>query len=96
MADDIALVEELRARIRELENKVEALRISRRVLMNLIDSIEREKREKVSRLEHLNERLQKNNCRYARTIMYRNIQILQLEEKLRSMLNKKTTESNFS
>ena len=83
VGDDAVLLDELRARIRELEDKVEALRISRRVLMNLIDTIEREKREKVLRLEMQNEKLQKNNCRYARAIMYRNVRITQLEDQLR-------------
>ena len=42
---------ELVERITELEDKVEALRISRRVLMNLIDTIETEYRSKTSVLE---------------------------------------------
>lgn len=84
VVEETTLIEELKARIRELEDKVEALRISRRVLMNLIDSIEREKRERIVRLENLNERLQKNNCRYAKTIMCRNLEIVKLEEQLRS------------
>lgn len=88
MVTDIVLVEELRARIRELEEKVEALRISRRVLMNLIESVEKEKREKVSRLEFQNERLQKNNYRYAKAIMYRNMEIFRLEEQLRTISDK--------
>lgn len=83
VGDEITLVEELKARIRELEDKVEALRISRRVLLNLIDSLEREKREKILRLENHNERLQKNNCRFAKTIMCRNVEIIKLEEQLR-------------
>lgn len=88
MNSEIALVEELKTRIRELEDKVEALRISRRVLMNLIETIEKEKKEKVMTLEYQNERLQKNNCRYAKTIMCRNVQISKLEEQLRAISNK--------
>lgn len=87
MGEETTLVEELKARIQELEDKVEALRISRRVLMNLIESIEREKREKIVRLEIQNERLQKNNFRYAKTIMCRNVEIIKLEEQLRSAAN---------
>lgn len=84
MSGDDSYVEELLNRIRELEDKVEALRISRRVLMNLIEAVEREKREKITQLENMNERLQRNNCRYAKTIMLRNVQIITLEEKLKN------------
>lgn len=83
MGDDISLIEELRAHIRELEDKVEALRISRRVLMNLIDALEKEKREQLLHLEIQNEKLLKNNCRYARAIMYRNFRITELEKQLK-------------
>lgn len=82
MKEDISLIEDLQKRIRELEDKVEALRISRRVLMNLIESIETERREQLSNLENRNEKLQKNNCRYARQIMYRNLRINELEKQL--------------
>ncbi|MGI6093690.1 MAG: translation initiation factor 2 [Veillonellaceae bacterium] len=82
MEGDICLIEELRKRIRELEDKVEALRISRRVLMNLIESLENERREQLLILETKNERLKKSNCRYARIIMYRNLRITELEQKL--------------
>lgn len=83
MEEDISPIEELHKRVRELEDKVESLRISRRVLMNLIESLENEKREKLTSLESRNERLQKNNCRYARIIMYRNLRINELEQKLK-------------
>ncbi|VBB06001.1 Hypothetical protein LUCI_1212 [Lucifera butyrica] len=83
MIDDISLIEDLKMRVQELENKVAALRISRRVLMNLIDTLEKEKRERLAILESQNEKLQKNNCRYARAIMYRNVRIVELEEQLK-------------
>lgn len=76
------LVNVLKGRIRELENKVDALRISRRVLMNLIDALEREKKEQVQKLQSINEKLQKNNCRYAKAIMYRNMRINELESRI--------------
>jgi len=82
MKEDISLIEDLQRRIRELEDKVESLRISRRVLMNLIESIENERREQLTSLENRNEQLQKNNCRYARLIMYRNLRINELEKQL--------------
>jgi len=78
---DTDLIQVLQCRIRELEDKVDALRISRRVLMNLLDSLDREKREQIHRLQTLNEKLQKNNCRYARAIMFRNVRITELETK---------------
>jgi DNA repair exonuclease SbcCD ATPase subunit len=83
MGEEIGVTEELRARVRELEEKVEALRISRRVLMNLIDSLENEKREQLAKLSSRVEKLQQNNCRYAKAIMRRNIRITELEEQLR-------------
>lgn len=82
MKEDISLIEDLQSRIRELEDKVESLRISRRVLMNLIESIENERREQLTSLENRNDQLQKNNCRYARLIMYRNLRINELEKQL--------------
>lgn len=87
MSGDEAYIEELLTRIKELEDKIEALRISRRVLMNLIEAVEREKREKITQLENINERLQHNNCRYAKTIMLRNVQIITLEEQLKNRSN---------
>ncbi len=83
MGEENGIMEELRARVRELEEKVEALRISRRVLMNLIDSLETEKREQLTKLTTRVEKLQQNNCRYAKAIMCRNIRITELEEQLR-------------
>jgi len=82
MSLDASQIHEFQARIRELEDKIEALRISRRVLMNLLDTLEREKTEQVSKLESQNEKLQKNNYRYARAIMYNNVRITQLEKQL--------------
>jgi TolA-binding protein len=83
MIEDISLISELRDRIRELEDKVEALRISRRVLMNLIDTLENEKRETLSQLIHKNEKLQKNNSRYAKAIMSQNLKITKLEQQIK-------------
>lgn len=76
---DAEVIEFLRYRIKELEDKVIALRISRRVLMNLVDALDREKREQIHKLQILNDRLQKNNSRYAKAIMFRNVRITELE-----------------
>ncbi|MBZ4653263.1 MAG: hypothetical protein JG781_601 [Peptococcaceae bacterium] len=69
----------LKNRIKELENQVEHLRISRRVLMNLIEKIEKEKRTILSQLEKENKRLQHNNQRYAQWLMKKNRKIVELE-----------------
>lgn len=76
---DAEVINALNNRVRELEDKVDALRISRRVLMNLIDTLEKEKKEQVQKLQSLNEKLQKNNCKYAKALMYRNMRINELE-----------------
>lgn len=79
---DAEVINVLKSRIRELEDKVDALRISRRVLMNLIDVLEREKKEQVQKLQNMNTQLQKNNCKYAKAIMYRNMRINELESRI--------------
>lgn len=94
MADNADLVEELRARMRELEDKIEALRISRRVLMNLIEDLEKEKREQLAILSNQNEHLQRNNCRYARAIMLRDMRITQLEAKIRLLAGSQNKTGN--
>ena len=83
MDNNISLIAELRIHIHELEEKLVALRISRRVLMNLLDSVEKEKCEQLSLLESQNSKLRKNNWHYAQTIMYQNSRIAKLEEKSR-------------
>ncbi len=83
MGEQQSLYQELCTRLKELEQKVEALRVSRRVLMNLIEILEKEKGEQIVRLEHQNKRLQKNNSRYARTLICRNARICELERQIR-------------
>lgn len=68
--------------MQELEDKVEQLRLSRRVLMNLIEKIEREKNEILSKLERENKKLHQNNYRYARWLVTKNRLIVELESKL--------------
>lgn len=87
MDNNISLIGELRVHIQELEEKVAALRISRRILMNLLDNIEKEKREQVLLLENQNEKLQKNIYHYAQTIMHQNSRIAKLEEKIKVFSN---------
>ena len=83
--DEIKL---LRARVGELEQRVEHLRVSRRVLMNLLEKVEREKVALVHRLEKENVRLQRDNTRFAKWIFSKNREIVQLQEKMESFAQK--------
>ena len=76
-ADEIRL---LRARVGELEQRVEHLRVSRRVLMNLLEKVEREKVALVHSLEKENVRLQRDNKRFAKWIFSKNKEIVELKE----------------
>ncbi|GAF26832.1 hypothetical protein [Neomoorella thermoacetica] len=70
-------------RIQELENRVEQLRISRRVLMRLVEKSENEKWELVNRLRQEKEQLRARNRRYARVIWQKNRELVFLNCKLR-------------
>lgn len=71
---------QLQARVRLLEERIKGLRASRRILMNLLASQEREKRACIDRLESENQRLQRRTSRYAREVLERNIRIMRLQE----------------
>lgn len=77
LGDDL---NELKRRLRVLEERVQGLRASRRILMNLIAAQEREKRARIQRLEQENTRLQRQSTRYAKAVLERNIRIIRLEE----------------
>ena len=79
--DEIKL---LRARVGELEQRVEHLRVSRRVLMNLLEKVEREKVALVRHLEKENVRLQRDNKRFAKWIFSKNKEIVELQDKMES------------
>lgn len=68
-------------RARELEEKIEQLRLSRRVLMNLVEKLENERNNSFKRLERENRRLHSLNHRYARSLFRKNVQIKELEAK---------------
>ncbi|APC08226.1 translation initiation factor 2 [Neomoorella thermoacetica] len=70
-------------RIQELENRVEQLRISRRVLMRLVEKSENEKWELVNRLRQEKEQLRARNRHYARVIWQKNRELVFLNCKLR-------------
>lgn len=77
----------LQKRIEELEDKIEQLRLSRRVLMNLIEKIEKDKSGFVSRLEKENRKLHKDNYRYAQSLLKQNRRIVELQSKLENTLS---------
>lgn len=78
----------LARRVRELEEKVEQLRLSRRVLMNLIERLERDRAFFLARLEKENKRLHRNNHRYAQHLLQKNRQIMELEARLQYYLSR--------
>ncbi|BCV21174.1 translation initiation factor 2 [Moorella sp. Hama-1] len=80
MADDSQAA--LYRRIKELEGRIEQLRISRRVLMRLVEKSEAEKWELVNRLRREKEQLQTRNHRYARAIWQKNKELVFLAGKL--------------
>lgn len=75
----------LRVRVGELEQRIEHLRVSRRVLMNLLEKVEREKVALVHHLEKENVRLQRDNTRFAKWIFSKNREIVELQEKMESL-----------
>ncbi|ACX52566.1 hypothetical protein Adeg_1470 [Ammonifex degensii KC4] len=72
----------LRSRIKELEEKLAQVRLSRRVLLYLLEKMEGEKELLLKKLEQENERLQRLNARYARSLWQKNRRIVELESKL--------------
>lgn len=81
---DSSDIEYFRRRIQELEEKVDQLRLSRRVLMNLVEKVEREKTFFLTKLEKENRKLHKDNYKYARWLLKKNKQIVELQTRLDS------------
>jgi len=77
-------ISRLRLRLREAEEKLAQARLSRRVLLHLLEKVEAERNLFLKRLEKENRRLQRANARYARSLLKKNQQIIELESKLRS------------
>lgn len=73
---------ELETRLLQLEAKLQSVRLSRRVLMNLLGSLERTRREEIARLRAVNRRLRDENRRYAVALQDRDRRIYNLEERL--------------
>ena len=74
----------MKNRIEELEERIEHLRISRRVLMNLVEKLEKEKNTILTKLEKDNRKLQRNNAIYAQNILLKNRRILELEAEMQN------------
>lgn len=68
--------------VEQLQQRVEHLRVSRRVLMNLIEKIERDKATTISRLEKENKKLTLTNKKYARWLMESNYRLRQIEKQI--------------
>ena len=75
-------VSESEQKVSELEQRNEHLRVSRRVLMNLLEKVEREKIALIHNLEKENMRLQRDNSRFAKWIFSKNRQIVELQERI--------------
>ncbi|MDN5345173.1 MAG: hypothetical protein PWQ18_1287 [Clostridia bacterium] len=73
-------------RIQELENRIEQLRVSRRVLMRLVEKSEAEKWEMVSRLRQEKAQIENRNRRYARAIWEKNKQLVLITSKIGGQL----------
>jgi len=72
----------LEERVKQLEERVLQLRLSRRVLMYLLEEADREREKLVNLLQKENERLRLANYRYAQTLINKNRQIVDLESRL--------------
>lgn len=70
----------LRQRVKDLERQVEQLRLSRRVLMNLIEKMENERRINTLKLEKENKKLQSENWSYAKKLMKYNCYLAELKD----------------
>lgn len=79
----------LKVRINELEQRVEHLRVSRRVLMNLLEKVEREKITLIHNLEKEKIRLQRDNTRFAHWLFSKNREIAELQERIELNTQKK-------
>lgn len=80
-------LEAMRRRLKLLEERLQGLRTSRRILMNLLATQEREKRAIIRQLELENSRLHRKSARFARALLERNLRIVRLEESIRKQEN---------
>lgn len=72
---------ELYQKIQRLEEKVAQLRVSRQILMRLVEKIEREKIELIEKMEREKRALKLQNIKYARLIFECNKRLVLLQNK---------------
>ncbi|MEG1501654.1 MAG: translation initiation factor 2 [Clostridiales bacterium] len=70
-------------KIRELQDSICGLRMSRRILMSLLESLEDERREEKRHLSEESLRLQKTNSNFAHLLWEKNKRIYELESRLK-------------
>lgn len=80
MLGEFTEMSRLVARVRTLEDTVRSLRVSRRVLMNLLAERERAQRGRIRELEKRNEQLRQDNLRYVRRVVEQNMRICALQD----------------
>jgi hypothetical protein len=71
----------------ELEKQVSQLRLSRRILMNLVERIENEKKSLFKQLEKEKQQLRLNNRRYAKWLMQNNYRYIELQANFKKTNN---------
>jgi hypothetical protein len=74
-------------KVMELEKQVNQLRLSRRILMNLVERIENEKRSLFKQLEKEKQQLRLNNQRYAKGLMQNNYRYMELQANFKKTNN---------
>ena len=69
-------------RISELEERIEQLRLSRRVLMNLLEDLDKERKSEINKIKAEQKKLKQNNVKYAFNLIQQNAKVAELEKKL--------------
>ena len=80
----LADVEQYEEKIRRLQDNVSSLRLSRRILMSLLEQLQLCQREETEQLIKENRRLKKQANIYATRLWEKNRQIIELEKQTRN------------
>lgn len=73
------------SRIKELEERIEQLRLSRRVMMSLLENVDKERRNEIGKMLVEHKKLKKTNVKYAFDILQKNSKLLELNTALTSL-----------